>query len=154
MRKCSQHVYVCVCMCMCACACVCACVYVCVYTYTFVMYMSVCVPCVRARAINTEWWRIPTTLRTYFSRRTRERERKMRVEKRREPGHRESKHVCIYCLSYPAPTNGMRVEINKLFDKRIFHSVDSSDIKVFLFSQSEYMYIDSFGKQLFNVENR
>lgn len=78
----------------------------------------------------------------------------MRVEKRREPGHRESKHVCTYCLSYPAPTNGTRVEINKLFDKRIFHFVDSSDIKVFFFSQSEYMYIDSFGKQLFNVENR
>lgn len=77
-----------------------------------------------------------------------------REEERREPGHRESKHVCIYCLSYPAPTNGTRVEINKLFDKRIFHFVDSSDIKVFLFSQSEYMYIDSFGKQLFNVENR
>lgn len=55
----------------------------------------------------------------------------MRVEKKREPGHRESKHVCTYCLPYPAPTNGTRVEINKLFDKGIFHSVDSSDIKVF-----------------------
>lgn len=132
-KKCLQH---CVCMsCMHApvscvvCVCVCG--------------------CVCARAIHTGWWWIPTTLRAYFSRRTRERERK--TEKRREPGHRESKHV--YCLSYPIPTTArvQRVQkITEFFSKEI-HAVDSLDVKM-IFSRNPNIYMYwQFWKMLFNI---
>lgn len=112
--------------------CYCKKVFACVRVYVCIVYVCtsavcrvhvcVCVPCVcsRVRFTRGRWW-IPTTLRAYFSRRTRERERK--IEKRRESGYREIE-TRTYCLSYPAPTNGTRVtrtEINKLVDKKNFH---------------------------------